>query len=119
MWVGEGITTFLGGKSDHSLEWYLQRLKRFFADNPDFDLFDLKLLRMDIPNGPLGSDLRYLIGGLLMGQIYEREGVDGLIEALQYGRTDADFFQLLEDKLGVEQGEFDAYVKAQMQEYGE
>ncbi len=116
-WVGEGIGTFYGGKSDHSLDWHLLRLKTFLAENPEFDLSDITQLKMDIPPGEHGSDMRYVIGGLLMKNIYEKEGVQGLVEALDYGTADEAFFQLLSDKLGVGKTEFDGYVKAEMARY--
>ncbi len=117
LWVGEGIATFLGGKSDHSLDWHLRQLQTFLAEQPDFDLSDISKLKIDVPNGEHGSDLRYVIGGLLMKRIYEKEGVPGWIEALKYGTSNEDFHRLLEDKLGVDRDGFDAYVKAEMKDY--
>lgn len=62
-------------------------------------------------------DLRYVIGGLLMKRIYEKEGVAGWLEALRYGTSDEDFYRLLEDKLGVTKTGFDRYVKTEMKQY--
>lgn len=117
LWVGEGIGTFLGGKSDYSLDWHLRKLQTFLAEQPDFDLSDIAALKMDIPNGEHVSDLRYVIGGLLMKRIYEKEGVAGWLEALRYGTSDEDFYRLLEDKLGVTKTGFDRYVKTEMKQY--
>lgn len=119
LWVGEGIATYYGGKSDHSLHWHLLKLKQFLSENPAFDLSDISKLKMDIPNGEHVSDLRYVIGGLLMKNIHEMEGVPGLIEALRYGTSDEDFHQLIEDKLGVAKANFDAYIKNEMENYTE
>ena len=119
LWVGEGIATFYGGKSDHSLHWHLLKLKQFLSENPNFDLSDISKLKMDIPNGEHVSDLRYVIGGLLMKNIHQKEGVPGLIKALQYGTSDEDFYQLIEDKLGVKKTAFDAYIKNEMKNYSE
>ena len=74
---------------------------------------------MDIPNGEHVSDLRYVIGGLLMRNIYEKEGIKGLIEALKYGTTDEDFYRLLYDKLEVTRTKFDEYIKLEMKKYPE
>ena len=38
----------------------------------------------------------------------------GLFEALRYGRSDADYFRLLEDKLQVAPADFGAYVKREV-----
>lgn len=119
LWVGEGIATFFGGKSDYSLHWHLLKLKAFLKENPEFDLSDISKLKMDIPNGEHVSDLRYVIGGLLMKNIYEREGIEGLIEALEYGRSDKDFHQLIENKLEVSRSRFDGYIKKEMKNYTE
>ena len=117
--VGEGIATFFGGKSDYSLHWHLLKLQTFLKENPEFDLSDISKLKMDIPNGENVSDLRYVIGGLLMKKIYEREGIEGLIEALEYGTSDEIFYQLIEDKLGVTQSNFDEYIKKEIKNYTE
>jgi len=119
LWVGEGIATFFGGKSDYSLHWHLLKLKAFLKENPEFDLSNISKLKMDIPNGEHVSDLRYIIGGLLMKNIYEKEGIEGLIEALEYGTSDVDFYQLIEDKLEVSQSNFDEYIKEEMENYTE
>jgi hypothetical protein len=52
-----------------------------------------------------------------MKNIYEEEGVNGLVDALRYGTADADFYQLIEDKLGVTRDTFDDYIKTEMQNY--
>ncbi|NNE14060.1 MAG: hypothetical protein HKN51_03735 [Saprospiraceae bacterium] len=116
-WVGEGIATFYAGTSTYSFEEHMLKLKEFLKNNPDYDLSDITKLNKSIPNGEHKSDLRYVIGGLLMKNIYEKEGVNGLIESLKYGTTDDDLFQLLEDKLGVTRKSFDAYVKAEVKKY--
>lgn len=117
LWVGEGIATFFGGKSGYSLDWHLSKLKAFLKEEPKFDLSDISTLKMDIPNGEHVSDLRYVIGGFLMKQIYEQEGTNGIVEALKYGTQDRDFYRLIEDKLGVSPDDFDGYIKNEMKKY--
>jgi len=116
-WVGEGIATFYAGTSTYSYNGHMLKLKAFLHDNPEYDLSDIKKLKKTIPNGEHASDFRYVIGALLMGKIYKKEGVTGLIEALKYGTSDADFFRLLLDKLDVRQDNFDAYVKSEMRKF--
>ena len=113
-WVGEGIATFYAGTSTYSFEDHLLKLKQFLNKNPGFDLSDITKLKKTIPNGEHASDLRYVIGGLLMQNIYKKEGVQGLIESLQYGTTDEDFYQLMKDKLDITKDSFDAYIKGEM-----
>lgn len=119
IWVGEGIATFYGGAADHSLDWHLHKLKAFLHEHPDFDLSDVAKLKMDIPNGENTSDLRYVIGGLLMQKIHAKEGVPGLVAALDHGTSDDDFHRLIEEKLGVAKADFDRYVKEEMKRYPE
>jgi hypothetical protein len=116
-WVGEGIATFYAGTSTYSFRDHLLKLKEFLAKNPDYELSDISKLKKTIPNGEYASDFRYVIGGLLMMKIYEKEGVKGLVESLRYGTSDEEFYQLLEDKLGVKKEYLDAYIKAEMKNY--
>lgn len=117
LWVGEGIATFYAGTSTYSFRGHMLKLKEFLYKNPEYDLSDISKLKKTIPNGEHASDFRYVIGGLLMNNIYKKEGVDGLIEALRYGTSDMDFYQLIEDKLGVGKDDFDEYIKAEMKKY--
>lgn len=112
-WVGEGIATFYAGTSTYSFQGHMEKLKLFLAEHPNYDLSDINRLKITIPNGEHKSDFRYVIGGLLMKNIYEKEGVNGLIESLKYGTTDSDFYQLLEDKLDVTKDSFDRYIKSE------
>ena len=116
-WVGEGIATFYAGTSTYTFEGHMLKLKAFLDANSDYDLSDITKLNKTIPNGEHKSDMRYVIGGLLMMKIHEKEGVKGLIESLKYGTSDDDFFQLLKDKLGVSKENFDAYVKKVAKDY--
>jgi len=116
-WVGEGIATFFAGTSTYTYDGHMQKLQDYLKQDPAFDLSDITVLNKTIPNGEHKSDLRYVIGALLMGNIYKKEGMKGLIESLQYGTSDDDFFRLLKDKLDVTQDSFDAYVKEQVRLY--
>jgi hypothetical protein len=113
-WVGEGIATFYAGTSTYSFQGHMQKLKEFLNDNPNYDLSEITELNKTIPNGEHASDFRYVLGALLMKNIYEKEGVKGLVESLEYGTTDEDFYRLLNDKLGVTNERFDEYIKEEM-----
>jgi len=119
LWVGEGIATFYAGTSTYSFHEHMLKLKQFLDKNPEYDLSDISKLKRTIPNGEHASDFRYVIGGLLMKNIYEKEGVRGLIESLKYGTLDKDFYQLIEDKLEVTKDDFDEYIKIEMKNYTE
>ena len=116
-WVGEGIATFYAGTSTYTFDGHMIKLKEFLLEHPDFDFSDITKLNTTIPNGEYKSDMRYVIGALLMKCIFDTYGVEGLIESLQYGTSDDDFFRLLQDKVGVTRASFDAYVKSQTLNY--
>ncbi len=117
IWVGEGIATFYAGTSTYDFQGHMRKLKEFLEENPDYDLSDISSLKKSIPNGEHASDFRYVIGALLMKNIYEKEGVPGLIESLKYGTTDEDFYRLLNDKLNITRSSFDKYIKEEMKKY--
>ena len=118
-WVDEGVATYFGGSTGYDIEWHLQKLKAFLADNPDFRFGTLAEMEKDIPNGEYTTDFRYVIGGYLMGQLYEREGMLGLAEALQAGSSDEAYYALLQEKLGIGEGELESYMRAEMQKLPE
>jgi len=113
-WVDEGIAAFFGGSTGYELEWHLQKLKAFLASNPDYEIKELSKLQTHIPNGEFMTDFRYAIGGFLMKKIYGKEGMNGLFEALQAGRSEENYFDLLKDKLGFERSEFESYIRKEL-----
>ena len=114
-WVDEGIAALFGGSTGYYIEWHWQKLKEFLAANPDFPLEDLTALQTDIPNGEYTTDFRYAIGGFLMEQVYKREGMPGLLEALASGRSEEEYFAMLETKIGFKRAEFEDYVRREME----
>ncbi len=113
-WVDEGIATFFGGSTGYELEWHLQKLKTFLDTNPDYELNDLSKLQTLIPNEEYMTDFRYAIGGFLMSEIYEKEGMQGLFDSLSAGNSEADYFELLKNKLGFEKNQFEEYIRKKM-----
>ncbi len=113
-WIDEGLATFLGGSTGYDLDWHLQKLKIFLEKEPDYDLSDISKLAIDIPNGEHMTDFRYVIGGFICKKIHEKEGMKGIFEALQYGKTDEAFFRLLKEKLNIHKNNFDTYIKEEI-----
>ncbi len=113
-WVDEGIATYFGGSSGYYLDWHLQKLKLFLAEHPNYELDDLSKLEKEIPNGEYTTDFRYAIGGLIIKKLYEQEGMEGLFDALRYGRTEASYFSLLEEKLQVSRADFGDYIRREL-----
>ncbi|MBT8180509.1 MAG: hypothetical protein KJO53_02860 [Eudoraea sp.] len=124
-WIGEGIATFYGGSGGYSLDWHLEKLRVFLEENPDYDLSDIDKLDTEIPNGEYKTDFRYVIGGFLIKKVYEKHGVEGLLDALQVeggnvkefhksGGSNKAFFNFLNEKLGIEKNDFGAYIKTEI-----
>ena len=113
-WADEGIAAFFGGSTGYELDWHLQKLKAFLKENPNYDLNNLTALQKNIPNGEYMTDFRYAIGGFIAKQIFEKEGMDGLFDALQAGRSEENYFQFVKEKLGVEQSNFGDFIKKEM-----
>ncbi|MEM6262202.1 MAG: hypothetical protein AAGI38_06830 [Bacteroidota bacterium] len=110
-WIDEGIAALLGGSTGYKIEWHWEKVRRFLVEHPDYDMSELSKLEAYVPNGEYITDFRYAIGALICQKIIDKEGMEGIFDALQGGRTEADYFVLLERKLGIEQNEFEDYVK--------
>ena len=100
-WIDEGIATFLGGSTGYDLEWHIKKLRSFLDENPIFSFDSLEELNTDIPNGEHTTNFKYVIGGLICKRIFEKEGMKGLLDAIQFGRSDEEFESLLQIKLGI------------------
>jgi len=114
-WVQEGIATYFGGSGGKDFAWHVNELKTFLDENPDFRLNDLSVLNVYIPNGKHMTDFRYVIGALITQEIYQKEGIQGLIESLETGPSDEAFFALLKSKLNVDQSNFETYIRELLQ----
>jgi len=110
-WIDEGLATYLGGSRGKDLDWHLEQLKIFLTDNPDFPLNEISELHT-ISNGNYSTEFRYAIGGLLIREIYKREGLKGIKQSLQFGRKEDDFYRLMKDKFNVEREEFGDLVRS-------
>jgi len=111
-WIDEGIAALLGGSTGYDIEWHWEKLRRFIKDNPDFKMDKLTDLQTYIPNGEFITDFRYAIGAIICQKIIDKEGMNGIFEALQAGRTDDDYFGILKQKLDIDRSDFGDYVKA-------
>lgn len=112
-WIDEGLATFLGGSRGKDLDWHLEQLRTFLIDNPDFQLNEISELHT-LSNGNYSTEFRYAIGGLLVREIYEQEGIKGVKESLQFGSKEDDFYRLIEEKFGVEREGFGDFVREKL-----
>ncbi len=112
--IDEGTATLFGGSTELSLDWHIQKLKSFLEEEPNFDFGEITELHTDIPNGEHITSFKYVIGGFLCKKIFEKEGMTGIFEALKAGRTKENFYQLIQNKLGVSQTELGDYIKLEI-----
>ena len=113
-WMDEGIAALIGGSTGYEIEWHWEKLRRFIAENPDYTMDNLTDLQTQIPNGEFITDFRYPIGALICQRIIEKEGMTGIFDALQAGRSEDEYFDMLTQKLNVNRATFGDYVKAEI-----
>jgi hypothetical protein len=112
-WFDEGIATLFGGSRGYALEWHLEKLKKYLQDNPQERLNDISTLGT-VPNGEFMTEYNYAIGGLLCKKVYEAKGMDGLFALLKSGYTDEDFYQTVEQFLGVKKENFGTFIRSEL-----
>jgi len=113
-WIDEGIAAYYGGSTGYTLDWHLQKLRAHLVEDADFKVVNLEDLQTDIPNGEYITDFRYAIGGFVIMKIKEEAGMQSVLDALKIGRTDEDYFQLIEEKLGASKEGFTDYLRAEI-----
>ena len=114
-WVDEGIAALLGGSTGYDIEWHWEKLRQFLIENPDYKLEDLSAIETLIPNGEFMTDFRYAVGALICQRIIDRHGMAGIFTALQAGRTEENYFEVLEELLDLKRADFEQYVRTEIQ----
>ena len=114
-WLNEGVATYFGGSTEKSFEWHLNELKEFNKMNPTFNYADISAIGDSyIPNGKHLTEIRYILGAIVIREVYEKYGMDGIKAALDQGDTDADFFAFLEEKLEITEATFNDFIRKQL-----
>jgi len=115
-WLNEGIATYFGGSTEKSFEWHLNELKEFHKKNPSFDYADVEGIGDTyIPNGKHLTEFRYIIGAIIIREVYENEGMDGIKDALNQGNTNEDLFSFTQNKLGITEVTFNEFIRKQLE----
>lgn len=115
-WLNEGIATYFGGSTEKSFEWHLNELKEFNKLNPSFNYADISAIGDSyIPNGKHLTEIRYILGAIVIREIYEKYGMDGIKAALNQGGKDEDFFAFIEEKLGITEATFNDFIRKQLE----
>lgn len=109
-WLSEGIATLLGGSRGENLNWHIKRCHAYLEQHPEIDLSKaLELRNMDD-----STAYHYVLGGLIAQRILEKGGYPLLIEFMQSGKTDQEYYAALERFLGVAQSDLNQYLRAQL-----
>jgi hypothetical protein len=69
------------------------------------------LTDFDIPNGKHKTDLRYIVGAIIIREIYKKGNIEGVKEALKIGSTKEDMFIFLKSKLNVDKDQFNNFIR--------
>jgi hypothetical protein len=69
------------------------------------------LTDFDIPNGKHMTDLRYIVGAIIIREIYKKENMEGIKDALKIGGTKEDMFIFLKSKLNVDKDQFNHFIR--------
>ncbi|GAB1308590.1 hypothetical protein KH5_12730 [Urechidicola sp. KH5] len=115
-WINEGIATYLAGSTEKSFDWHFKELKEFHKTNPNYDYSNINnLTDFDIPNGKHMTDLRYIVGAIIIREIYKKEGIKGIKDSLTIGNESTDLYSLLYEKLSVTENEFNTFIQQQLE----
>ena len=115
-WIDEGIATFLGGSSGQTLDEHLCDLASYMEENPDYFQGDLLSLDQN-PKEKLSVDLRYSIGGLICKLVADKMGNKALLSFLASGTTDEEFYQNVENYLGVDRTNLTPYLSKKLTDF--
>lgn len=109
-WVSEGIATLLGGSRGKSLTWHIKRCHAYLEMHPELDLS----LLLELRNMDEETAFHYVLGGLIAKRIFEKGGYPLLIEFMNSGKSDQDYYTALEQFLGVKRGALNEYLRTQI-----
>lgn len=110
-WASEGIATLLGGSRGQSLAWHIKRTNRYLQQHPEIDLNEmLRLSNLDDQTA-----YHYVLGGLIAKKVRDKGGWDLLIELMSSGKTDEEYYNAIEECLGVKKSELNTYLREQLE----
>lgn len=96
-WTNEGVATYFGMSRGKHLDWHLKKLQAFLPAHPEVNLSNmLSLVKLDGATG-----YSYVLGGFIVKRIFENGGYPALKRAMGYGRSEKDFYRMIEAELGV------------------
>ena len=60
------------------------------------------------------TDYHYVLGGLIADRIYKKGGWKLIIEYMNSGDSDKDYYKSIENLLGIKQNELNLYLREQL-----
>ncbi len=115
-WIDEGLAVYLGGYLGQPLAHHLKVMKTYLDKHPEEPLNDISTFYFNV-NNEFNSNFMYEIGGLICQRVYEKEGMNGIIDLLKSGDTDADFYKAIEKHFNVRKEGFGAFIRKELESF--
>jgi hypothetical protein len=112
-WINEGVATYFGMSAGKPLNWHLRKLNTHLQAHPEIDLNNLLSLR----NLDSFTDYRYVLGGLLVQLSFEKNGYDGVKRLMSGGKSNDDFYHVIETELGVKKEDLNMFIRSYLKEH--
>lgn len=109
-WVSEGLATFLGGSRGKDLQWHLKRTNAYLQKHPEINLNNMLELR----NVDEYTSYQYALGGWIAKEVYQKGGWTMVKEFMNSGKSDADYYNAIENFIGVERSDLNRYLRNQL-----
>jgi hypothetical protein len=110
-WADEGIAAFFGGCRGLPLDVHLKALQAFFKENLTLVLSNnINDLDRPLKDGSLVG-YYYSLGGLICKKIYEKEGMNGLLDFFANDGSDDAYYAAVKKHLGISKEEFGSKMK--------
>ena len=109
-WFDEGISTYLGGSVEYSLDYHLKKLANLKESLNFSEIPENKTIDDD-------TNVKYSIGGLFCKLAFENKGREGLMKLLNSGKTEEDFHKALYDVFGLEKKNYNHFIKNELKAF--
>jgi hypothetical protein len=111
-WINEGVATYFGMSAGKPLDWHLRKLNIYLQAHPEIDLNNMLMLR----SLDSFTDYRYVLGGLLVQLGFEKNGYDGVKRLMNGGKSNDDFYNVIETELGLRKGELNTFIRSYLKD---
>ena len=109
-WISEGMATYLGGSRGRSMDWHIRRANNYLLEHPEINLNNM----LELATIDQYTDYRYVLGGLICKNVYEKGGWEMIKDFMNSGKTDEDYYRAIEKYLGVKREDLDTYLRTEL-----